>query len=143
MGWGGRWEGGSEWGTQVNPWLIHINVWQKPLQYCKEISLQLIKIEIQKKKSNIWRLNNTLLNNQQITEEIKICIETNENENTTTQNLIRKLWYTYTMEYYSDIKRYAFESVLMRQMKLEPIIHSEVSQKEKHQYSIIIHIYGI
>ena len=39
------------------------------------------------KNSNIWRLNNTLLNNQQITEEIKICTETNENENTTTQNL--------------------------------------------------------
>ena len=39
------------------------------------------------KNTNIWRLNNTLLNNQQITEEIKICIETNENENTTTQNL--------------------------------------------------------
>jgi len=39
------------------------------------------------KNSNIWRLNNTLLNNQQITEEIKICIETKENENTTTQNL--------------------------------------------------------
>ena len=39
------------------------------------------------KNSNIWRLNNTLLNNQQITEEIKICIEMNENENTTTQNL--------------------------------------------------------
>ena len=39
------------------------------------------------KHSNIWRLNNTLLNNQQITEEIKICIEMNENENTTTQNL--------------------------------------------------------
>ena len=38
------------------------------------------------KNSNIWRLNNTLLNNQQITEEIKICIETNENENTTTPN---------------------------------------------------------
>ena len=38
------------------------------------------------KNINIWRLNNTLLNNQQITEEIKICIETNENENTTTQN---------------------------------------------------------
>ena len=37
--------------------------------------------------SNIWRLNNMLLNNQQITEEIKICIETNENESTTTQNL--------------------------------------------------------
>ena len=39
------------------------------------------------KNSNIWRLNNTLLNNQQITEEIKICIEMNENENTTIQNL--------------------------------------------------------
>ena len=39
------------------------------------------------KNSNIWRLNNTLLNNQQITKEIKICIETNENENTITQNL--------------------------------------------------------
>ena len=55
---------------------------------------------------------------------------------------IRKLWYTYTMEYYSDIKNNALESVLMR-MKLEPIIQSEVSQKEKHQYSILTHIYGI
>ena len=44
MGWGGRWEGGSGWGTHVNPWLIHVNVWQKPLQYCKGISLQLMKI---------------------------------------------------------------------------------------------------
>ena len=43
MGWRGRWEGGSGWGTHVNPWLIHVNVWQKPLQYCKVISLQLIK----------------------------------------------------------------------------------------------------
>ena len=49
---------------------------------------------------------------------------------------IRKLWYVYTMEYYSAIKKHAFESVLMRWMKLEPIIQSEVSQKEKHQYSI-------
>ena len=32
-------EGGSEWGTHVNPWLIHVNVWQTPLQYCKVISL--------------------------------------------------------------------------------------------------------
>ena len=56
---------------------------------------------------------------------------------------IRKLWYIYTMEYYSAIKKKTFESVLMSWMKLEPIIHSEVSQKEKHQYSIITHIYGI
>ena len=44
IGWGGRWEGGSGWGTHVNRWLIHVNVWQKPVQYCKVISLQLIKI---------------------------------------------------------------------------------------------------
>ena len=56
---------------------------------------------------------------------------------------IRKLWYIYTMEYYSDIKKNAFESVLMRWMKLEPIIQFKVSQKEKHQYSILTHIYGI
>ena len=56
---------------------------------------------------------------------------------------IRNLWYIYTMEYYSAIKKNAFESVLMRWMKLEPIIQSEVSQKEKHQYSILTHIYGI
>ena len=37
-------EAGEGWGTHVNPWLIHVNVWQKPLQYCKVISLQLIKI---------------------------------------------------------------------------------------------------
>ena len=41
--------GGSRWGTHVNPWLIHVNVWQKPLQYCKVISLQLIKINEKKK----------------------------------------------------------------------------------------------
>src|SRR5574337_1864751 len=56
---------------------------------------------------------------------------------------IRKLWSIYTMEYYSAIKRNTFESFLMRWMKLEPIIQSEVSQKEKHQYSILTHIYGI
>ena len=50
MGWGGRWEGGSGWGTHVNPWLIHVSVWQKPLQYYKAISFQPIKINDKKKK---------------------------------------------------------------------------------------------
>ena len=45
---GGR--GDWEWGTHVNPWLIHVNVWQKQLQYCKVISLQLIKINGKKKR---------------------------------------------------------------------------------------------
>ena len=56
---------------------------------------------------------------------------------------IRKLWYIYIMEYYSAIKKNTSESVLMRWMKLEPIIQSKVGQKDKHQYSILMHIYGI
>ena len=56
---------------------------------------------------------------------------------------IRKLWSIYIMEYYSAIKMNSFESVLVRWMKLEPIIQSEVSQKDKHQYIILTHIYGI
>ena len=56
---------------------------------------------------------------------------------------IKKLWYIYTMEYYSVIKkRNAFESVLLRRMNLEPIIQSEVSQKEKNKY-ILTNIHGI
>ena len=54
IGWRGRREGGSGWGIHVTPWLIHVNVWQKPLQYCKVTSLQLIKIN--GKKKSISRL---------------------------------------------------------------------------------------
>ena len=50
MGCGGRWEGGSGWETHINPWLIHVNVWQKPLQYCKVISLQLINENLKKER---------------------------------------------------------------------------------------------
>ena len=57
--------------------------------------------------------------------------------------MIKKLWYIHTMEYYSAIKRNTFESVLIRQMNLEPIIQSEVSQKEKDKYCILMHIHGI
>ena len=60
-----------------------------------------------------------------------------------TDEWIKKLWYIYTMEYYSAIKRNTSESVLMRWMKIEPIIQSEVSQKEKDKYCILTHIYGI
>ena len=52
MGWGGRWEGGSGWGIHVNPWLIHVSVWQKQLQSCKVISLQLTKTNGKKKASS-------------------------------------------------------------------------------------------
>ena len=57
--------------------------------------------------------------------------------------LIKMLWYIYTMEYYSALKRNTRESVLMRWMNLEPIIQSELSQKEKGKHHITMHIYGI
>ena len=60
-----------------------------------------------------------------------------------TDEQIKKLWYIYTMEYYSAIKRNVFESVLMMWMNLEPIIQSEVSQNEKDKYGILMHVYGI
>ena len=53
------------------------------------------------------------------------------------------MWYIYTTEYYSAIKMNEFESVVVRWMNLEPVIQSEVSQKEKNKYHIFIHIYGI
>ena len=66
MGWGGRWDGGSGWGTHVNPWLIHVKVWQKLLQHFQVISLQLIKITGEKIKersfscnTNFWFLSAT------------------------------------------------------------------------------------
>ena len=60
-----------------------------------------------------------------------------------TDEWIKKLWYMCAMEYDSAIRRNTFEFVLMRWMKLEPIIQSEVSQQEKHKYCILTHIYGI
>ena len=60
-----------------------------------------------------------------------------------TDEWIKKLWYIYTIEYYSAIKRSTFESFLMRWMNLERIIQNAVSQKEKDKYLILTHIYGI
>ena len=58
-----------------------------------------------------------------------------------TNEWVKKLWYIYTMEYYSAILKNTFESVQMRGIKLELITQREVSQKEKHQCSILTHIY--
>ena len=58
-----------------------------------------------------------------------------------TDEWIKKLWYIYTMEYYSARKRNTLESVLMRLMNLEPIMQSEVSQKEKDKHCILKHMY--
>ena len=54
MGWGGRWAGesggGLRMGNTLNPWLIHVNVRQKPLQYCKVISIQIVKVNVKRKE---------------------------------------------------------------------------------------------
>ena len=55
----------------------------------------------------------------------------------------RKQWNIYTMEYYSAMQKNTLDSVLMRRMKLEPIIQREISQKEKHQSTLLRHIYGM
>ena len=60
-----------------------------------------------------------------------------------TDEWIKKLWYIYTMEHYSAMKRNTFESVLMRWMNLESIIQSQVHHKEKDKYCILMYIYGI
>ena len=60
-----------------------------------------------------------------------------------TDERMKKLWYIYTMEYYSAIKRSECESVELRWMNLESVIQSEVSQKEKNKYRLLRHIYGI
>ena len=60
-----------------------------------------------------------------------------------TDEWIKKLWYIYLMEYYSAMKSNTFESVLMKWINLEPIIQSEVSQKEKNKCCILKHMYGI
>ena len=60
-----------------------------------------------------------------------------------TDEWIKKLWYIYAMEYYPAIKRNSFESVLLRWMNLEPIIQTEVSQKEKYKYRMLTHVCGI
>ena len=59
--WRGRWEGGSGWGIHVTPWLIHVNVWQNPLQYCKVISLQLIKINGKKTNHAFFNITHVYL----------------------------------------------------------------------------------
>ena len=60
-----------------------------------------------------------------------------------TDEWIKKMWYIYTMDYYSATKRNEFESILVTWMNLEPVIQNEISQKEKNKYCILTHIYGI
>ena len=60
-----------------------------------------------------------------------------------TDERIKKMWHTYTMEYYSAIKRKEIELLVVRWMDLESVIQSEVIQKDKNKYRTLTHIYGI
>ena len=75
------------WGTHVNPWLIHVNVWQKPLQYCKVISLQLIKIN--GKKNSIFK-KQTSLSGSSTAGEKDLKLGPVHNEKTDVYNLASK-----------------------------------------------------
>ena len=61
----------------------------------------------------------------------------------TTDEGIKKMWHIYTMEYYSAIKRNKTKLFAVRWMELESVIQSEVNQKEKNKYRMLMHIYGI
>ena len=76
IGMGRRQEAGSGWGTHVNPWLIHVSVWQKPLQYCKVIILQLIKINGKKKAVNVIHSVNQLKKKNHVIISINAKIKT-------------------------------------------------------------------
>ena len=61
----------------------------------------------------------------------------------TTEEWIKKTWHIYMMEYYSSIKRNRVETFLMRWMNVEPVVQSELNQRERDKYHILTHIYGI
>ena len=67
----------------------------------------------------------------------------NQHKCPSTDESIKKIWHTYTMEYYSAIKRNEIELFVVRWMDLESVIQSEVSQKEKNKYCMLTYIYGI
>ena len=122
-------------------YIYHFAVHQKVTQYCKSTALKKkIVLGIHTKETRIERDTCTPMF---ITALFIIARTWKQRRCPPAGEWIRKLWYMYTTDYYSTIKKNAFGSVLMRWMNLEPIIQNEVSQKEKHQYSILMHIYGI
>ena len=84
-----------------------------------------------------WEQNSTVIKNMFCT-LFTVAMIWKQPSCPSTDEWINKLWYVYTTEYYSAIKRNTFESVLMRWTNLEPIIQSELSQKEKNKYHILI-----
>ena len=143
------WRGCGEKGTHLHCWweckLAQL-LWRTVWQFLKELEIELPYdpaiplLGIYTKESRIERDTCTPMF---ITALFTIARMWKQPRFPLADEWIRKLWYIYTIDYYSAIKKNAFESVLMRWMKLEPIIQNEVTQKEKYQNSVSMHIYGI
>ena len=74
---------------------------------------------------------------------LKVCKQLNSKMGkVSTDDWFKKMWYIYTMEYYSAIKRNEIESFVEMWMDLETVIQSEISQKEKNKYPILRHVCG-
>ena len=143
------WRGYGEKGTLLHCWWeckliqpLWKTVWRLPkklgIKPPYDPAILLLAIypeEIKTEKDTCTRMFTTVLFTIARTWKQPRCPSTDE--------WIKKLWYIYTMDYYSAIKKNAFESVLMRWMNLETIIQSEVSQKEKDKYHILMHKYRI
>ena len=142
------WRGCGEKGTFLHCWweckLVQ-SLWRKVWRFLKKLETELSYdpviplLDIYTEETTIERDTCTLM----FITALFTVARAQSNLDVLAAEWIGKLWYIYTMEYCSAIKKNAFESVLMRWVKLEPNIQSEVSQKEKHQYSILMHIYGI
>ena len=139
------WRGCREKGTLFHRWceckLVQL-LWRTVWRFLKELELELPYdpaiplLGIHMEETRIERDTCTLM----FITALFTVARAQSNLDVLAAEWIGKLWYIYTMEYCSAIKKNAFESVLMRWVKLEPNIQSEVSQKEKHQYSILMHI---
>ena len=143
------WRGGGEKGTLLHCWwicklaqLLWITLWRflkKPeIEVPYDPAIPLLGIHTEE-----TRIERDTCTSKFIAALFPIPRTWKQPRRPSADKWIRKLWYMYMMEYYSAIKKNTFESVLIKWMKLEPIIQSEVSQKKKHQYSVLMHIYGI
>ena len=143
------WRGCGEKGTLLHCWweckLVQ-PLWKTVWRFLKKLEIELpydLAIPLLDIHTEETRIERDTCTTMLITALFTIARTWKQPRCPSADEWIRKLWYIYTMEYYSAVKKNAFESVLMRWMKLEPIIQSEVSQKDNHQYSILTHIYGI
>ena len=132
------WRGCGEKGTLLHCWCeckLVQPLWRTACRFLKKLEIELPYIPampmlgIHTEETRIERDTCTLMF---ITALFTIARTWKQPRCPSADKWIRKLWYIYTMQYYSDIKKNTFVSVLMRWMKLEPIIWRKVSQKEKN-----------